>query len=290
MAQLINDIKQEIAKEYISNETIKAVYGLTDDAIFDDEFSIVSIENILFNVIAFAIWTLQVLIDTHKKELQEDLLNQKSGRLAWYRTMALAFQYGFDLIPDWDQFINGLATPEQIENSKIVKYSAVGEGSEESRVILKIAGENAGVLTPITTPQFDAFKAYINEIKYAGVDITIINYEPDKLYLNLQIIRDPLLIDANGLSILYGNKPVEDAIKLFMKNLPFNGEFAIEYLEKYLMDNVEGVKIAHIVSAESSWIDAQTNDYGLPQPINIRAIPVSGYYAVQNFENVSYVV
>lgn len=241
-------------------------------------------------VISYCLSNFETLFDTHKTELQTALLNQKSGRPAWYRTMALAFQYGFDLFPDSDQFDNGTATAEQIEASKIVKYSAVGESTTDSRVILKIAGETAGVLAPITAPQFEAFGAYLEEFKYAGVDVTVINYEPDRLYLNLQIIRDPLLIDSNGLSILYGTKPVEDAIKVFMKNLPFNGEFVVEYLEKYLMDNVEGVKIAHVVSAESAWIDATTNAYGSPQPITVRAIPVSGYYAVQNFDNVSYVV
>jgi hypothetical protein len=116
-----------------------------------------------------------------------------------------------------------------------------------------------------------------------------VNYEPDKLYLVLQIFIDPLLIDTNGFSILNGNKPVEEAIKSFMKNLPFDGEFVVEYLEKYLM-NVEGVRIAHVVSAESAWIDAKTNNYGNPKPINVRAIPVSGYYVVESFNNVSYVV
>ena len=273
----------------VQNEIFNKISESTDLATLFSS-SITAVYRRFVIIISYCISNFEVLFDTHKSELQEALLNQKSGRPAWYRTMALAFQYGFDLLTDSDQFDNSGATAEQIANSKIVKYSAVGEGTQESRVILKIAGENAGVLAPITTPQFDAFEAYIKEIRYAGVDITIINYEPDKLYLTLQIIRDPLLIDSTGMSILNATKPVEDAIKLFMKNLPFDGEFAIEYLEKYLMDNVEGVKIAHVVNAESSWIDANTNDYGVPVPINVRAIPVSGYYAVQNFDNVSYVV
>lgn len=280
MAREITVIHQEILDNISAHPDLQELNSTSKVAIY----------RLIAYIVALAIWTLETLFDTHKNELQTALLNQKSGLPAWYRTMALAFQYGFDLLPDSDQFDNGTATPEQIEASKIVKYSAVGESTTDSRVILKIAGETAGVLAPITAPQFEAFGAYLEEFKYAGVDVTVINYEPDRLYLNLQIIRDPLLIDANGLSILYGTKPVEDAIKVFMKNLPFNGEFVVEYLEKYLMDNVEGVKIAHVVSASSSWIDATTNAYGSPQPITVRAIPVSGYYAVQNFDNVDYVV
>lgn len=280
MAREISIIHQEILNNISSNPDLQELNSSSKSAIY----------RLFTYVVSIAIWTLEKLFDIHKKELQTSLNNQKSGRLSWYRNQALVFQYGFNLLPDNDLFDNENATQEQIENSKIVKYAAVAESSTESRVILKIAGENGDLLAPITPPQFEAFKGYLKEFKYAGVDVTVVNYEPDRLYLNLQIIRDPLLIDSNGLSIMNGNKPVEESIKVFMKNLPFNGEFVIEHLEKYLMDNVEGVKIAHIVSAETSWIDENLNDYGLPVSINIRAIPVSGYYVVQNFDNVSYVV
>jgi hypothetical protein len=249
----------------------------------------VAIYRLIVFAVSFGIWTLESLFDIHKKELQTELLEQKSGTLPWYRTMALAFQFGFDLLSDSDTFNNGTATTEQIEASKIVKYAAVEEGSEDSRVIIKIAGETNKILAPITADQLLAFNNYIDEVRYAGVKVTVINYLPDRLYLNLKIYRDPLLIDATGNSILYGGKPVEDAIRAYMKQLPFNGELVLAHLVEALQ-KVEGVRIPHVVSADSSWIDPVVNGYGTPQPINVKSIAVSGYYEVVNFDNVSYVV
>lgn len=281
MARTITEIQQDIFDSISQNENLQALNSTSNVAIY----------RLIVYVISSAIWVLEKLFDFHKAELQKELFEQKSGTLPWYRTMALAFQFGFDLLTDSDKFDNNGATAEQIELSKIVKYAAVSEGTVDSRVILKIAGESSqGVLTPITLLQFEAFEAYIKEIKYAGVKTTIINYLPDRLFLNLQIIRNPLLIDGSGNSILNGGKPVEQAIKVFMKNLPFDGEFVVEHLEKYLMDNVEGVEVAHVINTQSSWIDPTINDYGTPQPINVRAIPVSGYYEVQNFNDITYVV
>lgn len=249
----------------------------------------VSLWGLYFFIVASAIYLLEVFFDTHKAEVDSAITNQKSGRATWYRTMALRFQYGFDLIADRDYFDNTGATAEQIENSQIIKYAAVEESDSESRIILKIAGETAGELAPITQPERDAFDAYLNEFRFAGPKITVINYEPDRLYLNLRIYRDPLVLDENGQSILTGEKPVELAINQFMKELPFNGELIIQSLVDKLQQ-VPGVRIAHVLNVESSWIDPAVNDYGQPEPVDVKRIAVSGYYKVVDFENVTYVV
>ena len=289
MARTTKQIKKGITDSFISNPTIITAYGLDVAKTFDQEFSLVSLENIVFEIVAFAIWTLEKLFDIHKQEVEIALVNQKSGTLPWYRTKALAFQYGFDLLIDSDLFDNGTATQDQIQDSKIVKYAAVNESVNQSRVIVKIAGENTGVLSPISPEQQESFVAYINEVKYAGVPVTVVNYEPDKLYLNLVIYRDSLLIDSEGNSIKDGGKPVEDALNEYMKELPFNGELVLAHLIDKLQQ-VPGIKIPHLVSAQSSWIDVQSQDYGSPQPINVKVIPVSGYFTLVDFNNVSYVV
>lgn len=289
MARTIQIIKDEITSSFMGNETIQLIYGFPSSSIFEETFSKVSIENILFENIAFCTWTIETLFDTHKSELQSELLNQKSGTLPWYRTMALAFQYGFNLIVDSDQFNNETATDDQIEASKIVKYAAVNEGDQDSRVIIKIAGEASGVLSPINTAQLEAFEAYMQEVRYAGVKITVVNYLPDQLFLALKIYRDPLLIDAQGNSILKGGKPVEEALKNYLKELPFNGELVLAYLVDALQ-KVEGVRIPHIESASSSWIDPTTGGYGMPNIIAVKTIPESGYYQMPHFNSISYVV
>lgn len=290
MARSTQDIKAEMTQNFMSNITLSELYGFAINANFSDEFSVVSLENILFEIVAYCIFVHEQLFDTHKKEVSDALYNQKSGRLPWYRFMALKFQYGFDLITDTDEFDNTTATTEEIESSKIIKYAAVSESPEESRVIIKIAGEDNNELAPLTIPQRNAFEAYLNEIRYAGVKLTVINYLPDLLFLNLQIERDPLVLDANGMSILNGNFPVNDAIEAYMKLLPFNGEFVVFDFLKYIEANAEGVVTPTALNIESSFIDPLTDEYGDPVSLPIKTIPFSGYFKVANYDNISYVV
>ncbi len=289
MEQTRQEIKKQMTDAFIANSYIKTAYGLTDGNSFEQEFSLVSIENILFDIVSYTIFLLSQLFTLHKKEIDQKILDQKKGRLSWYRWMALQFQYGFDLKTDSDEFDNGAATQEQIEASKIIKYASVNESDSSGRIVVKIAGESNGELTPISQVQQDSIIAYFNEIKFAGTEVVIINYLPDLLYINLVIYRDPLVIGSSGISILNGNKPVEDAINEFMKELPFNGEYTnaalIDKLQK-----IDGVKIPHLVLARASWIDPSTGGYGTPVNIDVKRVPESGYYKIANFNNISYVV
>ncbi len=283
------EILNKITSSFIANPQVISAYGLNVGQTFDEQFSLVSIENIIFNVVAGVIYTLETFFVQHKKDVTEQLYNQKSGRLPWYRSMALKFQYGFDLMEDSDKFDNAGATAEQISSSKIIKYSAVNNSVTPGEIVIKIATEINDVLSPVTAEQKDAVEAYFEEVKWAGTEITILNYLPDRLFLNLKIFRDPLVLDENGNSILNGGNPVEKAIKEFMKELPFNGELILAHLVDKLQ-SVEGVLIPELIEASSSWIDATVDDYGMPTVIDVKRIPISGYYEIENFENIVYVV
>lgn len=289
MARNLKDIKQEIGQAYISNENVRTIYGLDADAVFANEFSIVSIESLLFDVIAFSIWTLEKLFDIHKEQIDKALYEQKSGTIRWYRNKALSYQYGFDIIQDTDYFDNGNSTNEQIQTSKIVKYCSVKESQESNRLIMKIASENGDVLSPLSNSQIDSFLSFINEIKYAGVKINVINNPADILQIKLKVFRDPLVLDEIGNSILNGGKPLETAINEYLKNLPFDGELLLnDFIE--FMRKVPGINNVHIYIANSKYYDVVTEAYTAFTGIDIKVIPVSGYFEVENFNQIDYVV
>ena len=171
-----------------------------------------SIRRLWTFVFAFCAWSLDVLFDQHKSEVSANIAELKPHRERWYRNKALSFQYGYDLVTDNDIYNNLNIADEVIEASKIIKYSAVVESKVDSRLIVKIATEANGKLQPLTTGQRNAFAAYMAEIKDAGVNLSIINYLPDRLYLTMVIYYDPLVLDASGNSIITGTRPVELAI------------------------------------------------------------------------------
>lgn len=238
-------------------------------------------------IIAVAIWSLEKLFDQHRADIDKRLAELKPHTARWYRSKALAFQYGFDLLPDSDTFNNQGYTEEAIEASKIVKYSAVIESKNEGRLIVKIAGEQDDTLQPITDVQKQAFEAYLQEIKDAGVRLSVVNYQPDILHLQMKIVYDPLVLDSNGQSIIHATKPVETAIKDYLKRLPFNGELVLAHLIDALQQ-AEGVKIPHLVLAQSKNITS-SGEYGAFETIEINKIPTAGYFTIDNFNDITYV-
>lgn len=278
MARTIEEINTQIINTIEGDERLNDLNSPSKTAIW----------RLFSYVIAVCIWTLEVLFDAHKTEVDTAILELKPHSARWYRSKALAFQYGFDLIDETDRFDNEGFTDEQIEDSKIIKYAAVTENEDESRLIIKIATEQGEELSPITQAESDAFTAYIQEVKDAGVRLTIINYLPDRLYLDMDVYYDPLVLDGEGNSIVSGGKPVEDAVKAYMKELPFNGQLVIAHLVDWLQ-KVPGVEIPHVNLVQTSWIDANENDYGAVQPVTVKKIPVSGYFKVVDFDSVNYI-
>ena len=238
-------------------------------------------------IIAVAIWSLEKIFDIHRADIDKRLAELKPHTARWYRSKALAFQYGFDLLTDSDKFNNTGHTEEQIEASKIVKYSAVVESPNEGRLIVKIAGEQGEQLQPITDAQKQAFEGYLQEIKDAGVRLSVVNYQPDVLHLQMKIVYDPLVLDSNGQSIIHATKPIETAIKDYLKRLPFNGELVLAHLIDELQQ-AEGVRIPHLVLAQSKHIGTNGN-YGAFEAIEISKIPTAGYFTIDNFNDITYI-
>ncbi|ATA75217.1 nucleotidyltransferase [Capnocytophaga sp. H2931] len=277
MARSIQDIQEQIYQAKASEPALNELNSTSKTAIW----------RLMIYIVSVAIWTLEKLFDLHKKEVDEMLSELKPHTARWYRNKALAFQYGFDLLPDSDHFDNRGSSEDAIASSKIITYSAVVESKNEGRLIVKIATEQGGELQPISDEQKNAFETYLSEIKDAGVRLSVVNHPPDVLRLKMKIVYDPLVLDANGQSILDATKPVEDAIKTYLKNLPFDGELVLAHLVDALQQ-VKGVKVPHLILAESKNVKSN-GEYGDFEVIEISQIPTAGYFAIENFEHISYV-
>ena len=249
----------------------------------------VSIWNLLFYIVAVCVGDLRKYFIEHRAYVEDRLANQKAGTLPWYRELALNFQYGFDLITDTDKFYNGTATEEEIEDSKVIKYAAINLGDKPGTIVLKVATETDGKLATLPQEVETSLEEFYEEVGFAGDRITIINHLADKLFLNLKIYINPLLLDASGVSKLNGGKPVEEALQEFMKELPFNGELVLQSLVDKLQ-MVEGVEIAHVIEVKSSSLDPVEGMHGTPEVIQVKKIPASGYFEIETFDDIEYVV
>lgn len=279
MARTIAEIQEQIFAKIAADTNLIALNSTSKTAIY----------RLFVFVIAYAHVLLEKIFDTHSAQIDTAILEQKTGTQNWYKNKSLAFQYGFDLVVDSDVYDNTTYTDDQIQASKIVKYCSVKESTESNKLVIKVATEVGDALQPLAGAEKEAFEAYMQEIKYAGVKLAIVNNPADLLRLKMAIYRDPLVLDAKGASILNAGNPVERAIKAYMKALPFNGELVLNDLIAHLKE-VPGVTNAHIINASASAYDTVTSTYLGYVNIYVKTIPTAGYFEIENFKYISYVV
>lgn len=276
MARTIDTIKTELKQAFMQDTTLQEKYGFAANADFDNVFSKVSLESIILYIVAASIWTLERLFDTHTTEVTDYIATMKPHSLRWYVEKAKAFMYGEPVLPELisgsDVYDTTDMTDEQIAQAKIVTFAACTESN--ATLYLKVA--KAGP-APLTADEKAAFIAYLHEIKDAGVRIDVISEQGDYLKLDMVIYYDPLLINANGESKADGTRVVEQAIKDYIENIPFNGEFRKNELEDAIQA-VDGVVMVEFNAAYHSETGAEdTYDEVVPY-----CKPASGYFKFDN--------
>jgi hypothetical protein len=274
----VAEFKKLMTDYYIGNDTIKETYGLLSGLTFEDQFSAVSLENIIFSDVATAMFVMRELFDRFKIDISAILNAQLSGTVNWYAYKAMLFQFGMELVAETDYYDNTGLTGEQIAAMRVVKYAAAVESKDKSILYVKVATDDGnGIRQPLSSAQLTAFKQYLNDVRYAGVRIVAINDPADEMKLQIDIYYDPLVLDETG-SRLDGmsNTPVRDAIRNYLKNLPFNGTYTSQGLVDTLQE-IDGVRIAEIKSAASRY-----GAYTEFTEINAREIAHAGYYQISD--------
>lgn len=227
-----------------------------------------AIFRLLAYIFAYATNLTEQIWDSVNAEIKVYVDKMKPHSERWYAQKCKDFQFGMDLPVDSDVYDNTGLTEDEIDSSKIINYAAVID--QTSRLRIKVA-TGATEITALTTTQLNAFKEYIKRIKDAGVKITVDSLPPDLLTASLKIYYDPLILQADGSRVDGSdNEPVQTAFKNYLKNLPFNGLFVIEYLVDALQ-KVDGVVIPHVVNAYAKYGDL---DYSL---IEVSYNPDAGY-------------
>ena len=251
MARQITEIKKSITDVLIADTNIQAIYTLTPGKTFEDEFSAASLESLIFYATAYGIFVHENLFDAHKAEVTGIINNMKPHSLQWYANIAKAYQHGHTLPPDTDKYDNTGLTDEVIAASKIVKQSAVVEVDRGLRI--KVATDDGTALGPLDSTQLAAFTSYMSRVKDAGEKLTITSAVADSLKLSLFVKYDPLVLNGSG-ARLDGNAAtsVQDAVKAYLKNLPFNGRLELATLMDEVQ-KVDGVRAPYVMTAMAKY-------------------------------------
>lgn len=238
MARTIAQIFESIRGQAVLLATEKGLQSVVD---MMNNTSTVAVWKVLFNAVAFGIWTLEKLFDLFRLEIDDRISMLKPHSARWYAEKAKAFQYGYPLVIEADYYDNTALNEVQIAASKIIKHSAVVE--MERGIRIKVAKEVAGELAPLTVGELEAFVEYMESVKDAGIKLLITSTVADDLKASLRIFYNPLVLNGTGARIDGESfTPVQDAFKLYLKNLPFNGLFVPQLMIDHLQA-VDGVVI-----------------------------------------------
>lgn len=222
------EIFTEITTNFINNPTIIQRYGLISGQNYDSQFSKASLETALFTVISYSIWVLEGLFGKHKDWINKRAKEIRTGNTAWYASKSLEYQHGDALVWDDDTGVYSYASVDA--DLQIVKYArAVDLGAY---VLMKVAKDGVdGPEKLDDTTELTPFRAYINRLKFAGVDVVVVSRDADDLKVYYNIFYDPLVLNSDG-SMLSNPSvfPIEDAIVNYARNLDFDAMFGVTEL------------------------------------------------------------
>ena len=264
--QTIQEIKNGITSEWMRNEAVQERYGFPPGSNFGDHFGPASIENVLFYVMAACAWTLERLLCEHRSEVTEQIEAMLPHRPKWYRDKVLHFMEGMELKEDSDEYDTAGMSEGDIARARVVKHAVAVESRDASLLTIKVAGESGGKRGPLSADLERSLKAYIAEIKDAGVRTALVNMAPDTFNCEVDVYYNGMLqpeaVSAN----------CKTAITEYIENLPFNGE----YTNMALIDGLQAVEGVKVVEMKRSTSKA-ANESTLTE-IDARITPAAGYF------------
>lgn len=282
MARTVQEIKKNMTDRFMSDATLRSAYGITgEDATWDNTFSSVSVENILMYIVAVCAYTLEVMFDRHKVEVDERIAANIVPTVRWYHTQALAFQYGDILV--FDEATQSYRYAVEDESKKIVKYCAVQDAGNTIQML--ISGQTGGLPSVISGDEMTAFKAYMNSVKIAGVFINIQSLPADRIKISAKIYINPMVIDSTGVRISDGARPVDDAINSYLANVIYGGTFN----KTKLVDAIQAVEGVIDIELEQVQAKQDGGSYNIVVGNNYTA--ASGSFISEELNStISYVV
>lgn len=282
MARTVAEIKKQMTDAFMADATIREKYGLREGDTWSGSFSSVSLESIMFFIVAACCHVLEVVFEEYVKVVDDKVSMAVMASVPWYYKMAKAFQYGDSLVLNEDTQQYGYATID--EGKQVVKYAAVRDRGTSVQIL--VSGEKDGKPVALSNNVLTVFKEYMNRVKVAGVVLSIRSKNADKMVIRAKVYVDSLVINSDGTLISDGSKPVEKAINTYLANIVYGGTFNKTKLTNAIL-GVEGVSDVEI--GECSYMEDGGTEYTVIKGNNYTAL--GGCFVSEGLSNsLSYVV
>jgi hypothetical protein len=274
MARTTEEIKSEMTTTFLANADLRSMYGIAEGTPWSTAFSTVSLENIIFFIVAASIHVIERIFDQFKVDVDEKVENAIVASVPWYHAQALKYQHGDSLVLDDSNYSYGYA--EIDETKQVVKYCAVRDMGTSVQVL--VSGDNGGSPVAFDATVMTPFTAYMDKIKLAGVVLNCASYASDHVKITANITVDAMVINSDGTLVSDGTtKPVEAAITDYLHNILYGGTFNKTKLVDAIqaVEGVEDVELTQVevrADSEVNYTILNSNNY----------VGVSGSYIADN--------
>lgn len=252
MARTTQQIKAEIATEWMNSKTIAEIYGFRQGTQFDSYYSKASIESLLLYIAAFCAHTVEAICDAMKSDIDETLQDAVPHRLRWYASKATQWQKGFTLAEGRDTYED--TESDEAQSARIVTHAVATEDSSGD-VTVKVAKDEDGTLAPLSDEEREQFTAYMNEVKDAGVRLAVTSKAGDTIHVTAKVLYDPQRTASDV------RNDIMAAVRQTVEALPFNGELTAMAIED-AMQTTDGVKVVSECGIDGSTDGRITPDAG----------------------------
>lgn len=189
--------------------------------------------------VAYCIHLFEIVLDTFRKEMDEDAEKDVVGTLTWYNNKCYEFQMGYELV--FDEGTGLLEYEKEDESARVVKIASVNV-SDEHTIIFRVATQDEnGTVVPLTSSQLLNFKNYVDAIKFAGTKTQVISTDADEVKYDIKVYYNPVTpVDTVRNAVL-------SSLEEFKISQRFGG---VIYSHKLLeaVTSVTGVVTAKLVS------------------------------------------
>lgn len=229
MARTIREIYDQMAAEKASLTSLNGLLPTENTGAYVNLLaqlssnSKVAVWRLFMYIVAVGHYIHETMWDYAKQEME--LLAQKSiaGNLAWYRAEVFKWQFGHLLL--WNavnyRYYYADTTSQNAIDSRVCKRVACIEliNVDFKGIKIKVAKESGGILEPLTQNELESLQAYIDRVKFAGVETDVVSQAADSLLTYIKVYYQGTLD-----SVVF-QTAVKDKIKEYISNLDFNGMF-----------------------------------------------------------------
>lgn len=139
-------------------------------------------------VVATAIYLFEVVLDRFRTEVDETADKIAPGTVRWYIEQCRRFQDGHELL--FDEKTAQLYYAEDDPEARIIDVVAVTEGADA--LSIKVATlDDQNRIVPLSADQLRNFAGYIDAIKFAGVEVTVVSTTADAVRYDMEVFYDP---------------------------------------------------------------------------------------------------